>query len=101
MRLVNGHLNLPRLRIGRKHGVGDRSGRGLDWAPDGKALQFTLLHNGASNIWEQPLTGGPLKQVTNFTSDFIFDFKWTRDGKTLLISRGTVNRDVILLSNFR
>ncbi len=78
-----------------------RSGRGLDWAPDGKALQFTLLHNGASNIWEQPLTGGPLKQVTNFTSDFIFDFKWTRDGKTLLLSRGTVNRDVILLSNFR
>jgi len=78
-----------------------RDGRGLNWAPDGKALQFVLIRNGASNIWEQPLTGGPLKQVTNFTSDLIFGFKWTRDGKTLLMSRGRVDRDVILLSNFR
>ena len=78
-----------------------RSGRGLDWSPDGKALQFALIRNGAANLWEQPLTGGPPKQVTNFTSDLIFDFRWTRDGKTLLLSRGTVNRDVILLTNFR
>jgi eukaryotic-like serine/threonine-protein kinase len=78
-----------------------RAGRGLDWAPAGKALQFALIRNGASNIWEQPLSGGPPKQVTNFTSDQIFDFKWSRDGKTLLMSRGRVDRDVILLSNFR
>ncbi len=78
-----------------------RSARGLDWSPDGKALQFALVRNGAANLWEQPLTGGPPKQVTNFTSDLIFDFRWTRDGKTLLLSRGTVNRDVILLSNFK
>jgi eukaryotic-like serine/threonine-protein kinase len=78
-----------------------RSGRGLDWSPDGKGLQFAVIRNGAGNIWEQPLSGGPPKQVTNFTSDFIFSFRWTRDGKTLLMSRGTVNRDVILLSNFR
>ena len=78
-----------------------RSARGLDWSPDGKALQFALVRNGAANLWEQPLTGGPPKQVTNFTSDLIFDFRWTRDGKTLLLSRGTVNRDVILLTNFR
>ncbi len=78
-----------------------RAARGLDWAPDGKGLQFSLVRNGASNIWEQPLTGGPPKQMTNFTSDLIFDFRWSRDGKTLLTSRGTINRDVILLSNFR
>ena len=78
-----------------------RAINGFDWAPDGKGLQFSLVRNGASNIWEQPLTGGPPKQITNFTSDFIFYFKWSRDGKTLLMSRGTVNRDVILLSNFR
>ncbi len=78
-----------------------RDGRGFDWAPDGKSLQFVAIRNGASNIWEQPLSGAPPKQITNFPSDIIFSFKWSRDGKTLLMSRGTVNRDVILLSNFR
>jgi serine/threonine protein kinase len=78
-----------------------RSAQGLDWAPDGKSLQFALIRNGAANIWEQPLTGAPPKQITNFPSDLIFGFKWTRDGKVLLMSRGRVDRDVILLSNFR
>ena len=32
--------------------------RGLHWSPSGKALQYRLTRNGASNIWEQPLTGG-------------------------------------------
>ena len=33
--------------------------RGLAWSPSGKALQVGFLRNGASNIWEQPLSGGP------------------------------------------
>ena len=32
--------------------------RGLAWSPSGKALQVGFLRNGASNIWEQPLSGG-------------------------------------------
>jgi Tol biopolymer transport system component len=81
--------------------VWPRNARGLEWAPDGKGMQFSLRQNGADNIWEIPIAGGAPKQITNFSSDLIFDFQWTRDGKTLLMSRGTVNRDVILLSNFR
>ncbi len=60
-----------------------------------------MVRNGAENIWELPLAGGQPRQITNFTADRIFDFRWMADGKTLLMSRGTVNRDVILLSNFR
>jgi serine/threonine protein kinase len=73
----------------------------IQWAPDGKGVQFGLTRNGASNIWEQPLSGGPLHQVTDFTSGHIFDFSWTRDGKQLLLARGEQSSDVVLLSNFR
>ncbi|MGD0404025.1 MAG: protein kinase [Candidatus Acidiferrales bacterium] len=73
----------------------------MRWSPDGKALQFLLTHNGATNVWEQPLAGGPLVQVTNFTSGLIFDFAWTRDGKDLLLAKGERTSDVILISNFR
>jgi eukaryotic-like serine/threonine-protein kinase len=75
--------------------------RGLAWSPSGKALQYGLLRNGAANIWEQPLSGGPPHQITNFTSDRIPSFALSRDGKQLLVIRGNVTSDVILISNFR
>jgi serine/threonine protein kinase/Tol biopolymer transport system component len=71
------------------------------WSPDGKGVQFVITHNGAANIWEQPVAGGPRRQVTNFTSGLIFDFDWSRDGKLLYLAKGEKNSDVILISNFR
>ena len=73
----------------------------LRWSPDQKSIQFVQTRKGASNIWEQPLAGGPPRQVTNFTSDRIFSFAWSHDGKSLYLSRGTNTSDVVLLSNFQ
>ncbi|MFY9559647.1 MAG: protein kinase [Terriglobales bacterium] len=73
----------------------------LRWAPSGKALQYLLTRNGATNLWEQPLTGGEPRQITNFSSGRIFDFAWARDGKQLLLSKGNQSSDVILIRNFR
>jgi serine/threonine protein kinase/dipeptidyl aminopeptidase/acylaminoacyl peptidase len=71
------------------------------WSPDGKGVQFILTQNGAANIWEQPVSGGPRRRITNFTSGHIFDFDWSRDGKQLFLAKGEINSDVILISNFR
>jgi TolB protein len=71
------------------------------WAPDGQALDYVLTRGGASNIWRQALVGGPPKQITNFKSDLIFDFGWSRDGKQLALARGSTSSDVILISNFQ
>ena len=69
------------------------------WAPEGKAMDYSLTRGGASNIWRQPLAGGPPKQITNFKSEQIFSFDWSRDGKQLALARGTTSSDVILISN--
>lgn len=74
---------------------------GLRWAPSGKALNYLLTRNGATNVWEQPLTGGAPRQITSFTSGRIFDFAWLRDGKQLLLTKGNQSSDVILISSFR
>jgi serine/threonine protein kinase len=71
------------------------------WSPDGKGVQFVITRNGAANIWEQPVAGGPRQQITNFTSGSIFDFDWSRDGKLLYLAKGEKNSDVILISDFR
>ncbi len=71
------------------------------WSPDGKGLQYLLTRKGATNVWEQPLGGGEPHQVTDFTSGRIFGFSWSRDGKVLLVAKGSDTRDVVLISNFR
>jgi Tol biopolymer transport system component len=74
---------------------------GPHWAPGGKAVEFVLTREGVSNIWQQKLTGGPPKQITNFKSGLIFAFDWSRDGKQLALARGSESSNVILISNFR
>lgn len=72
---------------------------GLRWSPDGQRLQYLLTRNGATNIWEQSLAGGAPKQFTKFSSGRIFDFNWSADHKNLLLARGDISSDVVLLSN--
>jgi serine/threonine protein kinase len=72
---------------------------GLRWSPKQKGVQYLLTKNGATNVWEQPLAGGELRQITNFTSGRIFSFSWTRDGKQLLLAKGESTSDVVLISN--
>ena len=67
------------------------------WSPSGKGLQYVVTQNGVSNLWEQPLSGGKPKQFTQFTSGQILDFNWTLDHTRLLLTRGSENRDAVLL----
>ncbi|HZS99821.1 MAG TPA: hypothetical protein VFA40_23745, partial [Terriglobales bacterium] len=71
------------------------------WAPEDEAVEYALTRNGVSNIWQQKLSGGPPKQITNFESGLISDFEWSPDGKQLTLTRGSESSDVILISNFR
>jgi serine/threonine protein kinase len=72
-----------------------------DWTPDGKAITFYDNRTGTLNLWSQPLDGGPLKQLTNFSPHELFSRDFTRDGKLAALARGPVTSDVILISDFR
>jgi serine/threonine protein kinase/Tol biopolymer transport system component len=71
----------------------------LRFSPDGRALDYIVNRGGVSNIWRQPLDGTQPKPITDFKSDLIFAFDWSRDGKQLALSRGTVTRDAVLVGN--
>jgi serine/threonine protein kinase len=73
----------------------------IRWSADGKAILYRDTRNGVTNIWSQPVEGGPPKQLTDSKADQIFDFNLSRDGKQLAVARGTVSSDVVLISNFR
>jgi eukaryotic-like serine/threonine-protein kinase len=71
------------------------------WTLDSKAVQHAIPRNGAYNIWEQKLAGGPEKQITHFKSGRISNFEWSPDGRYLAMTRGSLTREVIMIRNFR
>jgi len=73
----------------------------LSWTQDSKGLIFLDSRDGASNLWLQPLAGGKPKQLTTFSSDRIYSFDWSTDGKQLVVARGSSSSDIVLISNFR
>ena len=39
------------------------------WTADGQAISYLVTRAGITNIWNQPATGGPPNQITQFTSE--------------------------------
>jgi Tol biopolymer transport system component len=77
------------------------TGTPLSWTPDSKGVIFLDSRDGVGNLWLQPLAGGKPKQVTNFSSDRIYSFDWSPDGKQLVVARGNSSSDIVMISNFR
>jgi len=74
--------------------------RELRWTPDGRAVTYLQTRQGVSNLWSQPLDGGKPVQLTDFKSDLIFSWDWSRDGR-LACARGSQTSDVVLISDFK
>ena len=74
---------------------------GLRWAPDSLSLRFVDTTDGVSNIWSLPLDGGKPVQLTDFKTDQIFWFDFSRDGKNLAVSRGKHTSDIVLIKDFK
>ena len=73
------------------------------WSPDGKGLVYLDTRDGVWNLWMHTLSesDGKRKLLTNFTSDRIFAFGWSRDGQQLAASRGSTSSNIVLISKFR
>lgn len=69
------------------------------WMPDSKAICYADKQEGVGNIWTQLLDGTPPKQLTHWSTNPIFSFGWSRDGKWLAFASGTITSDVVLITD--
>ena len=69
------------------------------WSHDGKSILYSVTTSNVTNIWSQPLDGGPAKQVTDFKDLLMTGFAWSHDGKQLACTRGSLVRDAILVTD--
>jgi Tol biopolymer transport system component len=79
------------------------SDRLLRWTPDGRDLIYLgrATVGGLSTIWRQPFDGGTPRPLVDFKPDSIFSFSYSRDGKQLALSRGSLTRDAVLINNVK
>jgi serine/threonine protein kinase/Tol biopolymer transport system component len=69
----------------------------MSFTPDGRSVAYIVRDKGVDNVWTQPLDGSAGRQITNFTSENIAEFRWSPDGKTLAVARNHNISDVVLL----
>jgi Tol biopolymer transport system component len=73
----------------------------IRWTPDSRSFLYIKNEGGVSNIWSQPISGEAPKQISHFNSLLIANFDLSRDGKQLVMNRGTANRDVVLIRDMK
>lgn len=74
---------------------------GWNLSADGQSLTCARGSDTVSNLWTIPLDGGNPKQLTDWKDETVFWISWSRDGKNLAVTRGSVSNDVVLIKDFR
>ena len=72
----------------------------IHWTADGRAVVYTDLRDGVTNLRRQPLEGGAAQQVTNYARGIFYSFDIARDGR-LLLANGLTTSDVFILRDSR
>lgn len=74
---------------------------GIAWNKEGNAIFFLDTIGIVSNIWKQTLDGTKANPVTAFKEFRIANFALNPEGNRLAISRGSRNRDIVLIRNIQ
>jgi eukaryotic-like serine/threonine-protein kinase len=72
-----------------------------EWLADGKSITMYDTRTGTPNLWIFPFDGSPMKQLTDFKPDELSARELSFDGKWMVMARGLITSDVILISDFR
>jgi hypothetical protein len=75
---------------------------GLHWTPDSRGLAYVDPRT-SSDIWIQPIDGGPPRQLTRFPPDGrrIIDFAWSADGQRLAVARYSTTNNIVLFRGLK
>jgi len=70
----------------------------IRWSGDGRSILYVSTLKSVSNIWSQPVDGSTPKQITDFKDSLIVSFDISADGKLMLLARGVLIRNAVLIS---
>ena len=76
------------------------SGTRVRWTDDGQSLLLSSVPGDRANLWRQPLDGSEPERLTNFGELRLYWWEFSPDGETLVVNRGELSRDPVLMTNF-
>ncbi|MBV9449983.1 MAG: S9 family peptidase [Streptosporangiaceae bacterium] len=65
----------------------------LSLSPDGTTVAYVSDASGQFNVWTQPLTGGPARQLTFFTDQAVRELAWAPDGSRIAFTADTCGNE--------
>ena len=72
----------------------------LRWSADGKAVIY-ICHSGRSTqVWSQPIDGGPPERVAQPLPDDVLHAVWSRDGNRIVYLQRQIKTDLALVRGF-
>jgi eukaryotic-like serine/threonine-protein kinase len=74
-----------------------RGGGEIRYTWDGKTIGYPIRENGLYALFVSPVDGSPGHRVTEFEADYIPDFHWSFDNKTLAMIRAHNDSDVVVI----
>lgn len=89
----------PRMTFALPPTLSISAASSLQWTKEGDAILFINTFGTSSNIWKQPLEGSAAKPLTNFNELQIGAFALNAEGTRMVLSRGSRNRDIVLVRN--
>jgi len=70
----------------------------IQWSADSTAFDYFAGPFNSSTLRRQPLSGGPPQKILDFP-DRVFNFAWSQNGKDLVVARGRLQGDAVLITN--
>jgi len=70
----------------------------IEWSADSTGFDYFRGAFNSSSMFRQPLTGGPPQKLLE-VPDRVFNYAWSLDGKNLVVARGRLQGDAILMTN--
>ena len=76
------------------------SGSQLRWTEDGASLLTNSVARDRANLYRLPLDGSDPVRLTDFDDRRMYWFEVAPNGETLVVARGELSRDAVLIENF-
>jgi Tol biopolymer transport system component len=77
----------------------DEADNVIKMRPRSNDISYIATIEGVSNIYVRSLDGGPARKYTDFNDYMITQFAWTSDGTSLVVSRGDIRSDVVIITD--
>jgi Tol biopolymer transport system component len=68
------------------------------WSPDGRSITYTDFVGGQMTLLQRNLESGATRTLLTLGPDKLFGFAWSPDGQRIVLGRGAISNDVVLIA---